>query len=75
MLVIRSLNKSIKNYTNLGSQSTKPLAELIGSEIPESETAYLTMLIGGWLRRQGASLQEKVKAIVVCPEKGFQFHD
>src|SRR5699024_7180675 len=38
------------------------------NEIPESEVAYLTMLIGGWLRKQGESIEEKVKAIVVCPK-------
>src|SRR5699024_365979 len=54
---------------HLVKQSTAPLANLIGNEIPESEVAYLTMLIGGWLRKQGESIEEKVKAIVVC-QKG-----
>ena len=62
------INKEYKELHHLVSQSTKPLAELIGNDIPEIETAYLTMLIGGWLRKQGASLREKVKAIVVCPQ-------
>lgn len=57
-----------KELHHLVSQSTKPLADLIGRDIPENETAYLTLLIGGWLRKQGDSLQEKVKAIVVCPK-------
>lgn len=57
-----------KELHHLVSQSTKPLADLIGRDIPENETAYLTMLIGGWLRKQGDSLQEKVKVIVVCPK-------
>lgn len=56
-----------KELYHLVSQSTRPLAALIGSAIPASEIAYLTMLIGGWLRKQGDNLQEKVKAIVVCP--------
>lgn len=62
------IKQEYKELHHLVTQSTKPLATLIGKEIPESETAYLTMLIGGWLRRQGESLQEKVKAIVVCPK-------
>ena len=62
------ISKKYKELHHLVSQSTKPLAELIGSDIPDSETAYLTMLIGGWLRKQGDSLQEKIKAIVVCPK-------
>ena len=62
------ISKKYKELHHLVGQSTKPLAELIGSDIPDSETAFLTMLIGGWLRKQGDSLQEKVKAIVVCPQ-------
>ena len=62
------IEKELKELHHLVSQSTKPLASLIGNTIPNSETAYLTMLIGGWLRRQGEDLQEKTKAIVVCPK-------
>jgi len=62
------ISKKYKELHHLVGQSTKPLAELIGSDIPESETAFLTMLIGGWLRKQGDNLQEKIKAIVVCPK-------
>lgn len=52
---------------HLVKKSTKPLADLVGTKFPENETTYLTMLIGGWLTRQGDSIQEKMKAIVVCP--------
>ncbi|WP_172369987.1 BglG family transcription antiterminator [Sporosarcina jiandibaonis] len=62
------IKKELKELHHLVSQSTKPLSTLIGHAIPESETAYLTMLIGGWLRRQGENLEEKTKAIVVCPK-------
>src|SRR5690625_3038566 len=62
------INKKYKELHHLVAQSTKPIADLIGNDIPESETTYLTMLIGGWLRRQGDSIEEKVKAIVVCPK-------
>lgn len=62
-----SVSKEFLALHHLVKKSTKPLENLIGMEIPESETAYLTMLIGGWLTRQGDSIQEKVKAIVVCP--------
>ncbi|GAB3056931.1 BglG family transcription antiterminator [Salinicoccus sesuvii] len=53
---------------HLIDQSTSPLEKLIGSKIPDNEVAYLTMLIGGWMRRQGESLRQKTKAIVVCPK-------
>src|SRR5699024_3879728 len=62
------ISQEYNELHHLVSQSTAPLAKLIGNEIPESEIAYLTMLIGGWLRRQGDSIEEKVKAIVVCPK-------
>lgn len=48
-------------------QSIGPLEDLIGEPIPESEIVYLTMFIGGWLERQGDSIQSKVRAVVVCP--------
>ncbi|WP_188454887.1 BglG family transcription antiterminator [Virgibacillus oceani] len=63
-----SVSKEFLALHHLVQKSTQPLAALIGMRIPESETTYLTMLIGGWLTRQGDSLQEKVKAIVVCPK-------
>ncbi|MDC3411922.1 BglG family transcription antiterminator [Aquibacillus sp. 3ASR75-11] len=63
-----SVSKEFMALHHLVQKSTKPLEELIGMKIPESETTYLTMLIGGWLTRQGDSIQEKVKAIVVCPK-------
>lgn len=62
------IEQEYKELHHLISQSTKPLAKLVGKEIPNNEVAYLTMLIGGWIRRQGESFQEKVKAIVVCPQ-------
>lgn len=62
------IEKEYKELHHLVSQSTKPLEKLIGKEIPNNEVAYLTMLIGGWIRRQGDSFQEKTKVIVVCPQ-------
>lgn len=62
------IKEEYKELHHLISQSTKPLENLIGRKIPNEEVAYLTMLIGGWMRRQGESFLEKVKAIVVCPQ-------
>lgn len=62
------IKEDYKELFHLIKQSTAPLERLIGSNIPENEIAYLTILIGGWMRRQGESLDEKVKAIVVCPK-------
>ncbi|MDY0393808.1 transcription antiterminator [Virgibacillus halophilus] len=63
-----SVSKDFMALHHLVQQSTKPLSDLIGMKIPENETTFLTMLIGGWLTRQGDSILEKVKAIVVCPK-------
>ncbi|ASK62539.1 transcription antiterminator BglG [Virgibacillus phasianinus] len=63
-----SLSKEFSELHHLVKRSTGPLSELIGSEIPESETTFITMLIGGWMTRQGDSIDKKVKAIVVCPQ-------
>nr|WP_219914663.1 BglG family transcription antiterminator [Thalassobacillus sp. CUG 92003] len=62
------VSQEFQELHHIVRKSTAPLARLIGEDIPESEVAYLTMLIGGWLTKQGDSLQEKVKALVVCPK-------
>ncbi|UFT99595.1 BglG family transcription antiterminator [Radiobacillus kanasensis] len=66
--VQETVSKEFKELHHLVRKSTRPLAELIGEEIPESETTYLTMLIGGWMTMHGESIQQKIKAIVVCPK-------
>ncbi|MDY0404628.1 BglG family transcription antiterminator [Virgibacillus sp. 179-BFC.A HS] len=66
--VQESVSKDFQALHHLVKKSTKPLADLIGAKIPESETIYLTMLIGGWMTRQGDSIKGKIKAIVVCPK-------
>lgn len=63
-----SLSKEFNGLHHLVKRSLGPLVDLIGSEIPESETTYITMLIGGWMTRQGDSIDQKIKAIVVCPQ-------
>ncbi|MFP3123854.1 BglG family transcription antiterminator [Ectobacillus funiculus] len=63
-----TVSNEFKELHHLVKKSTKPLFDLIGSEIPESESTYFTMLIGGWLSRQGDSIHHKTKALVVCPK-------
>lgn len=65
--VPHAVSDEFKELHHLVQQSTGPLEDLIGTKIPENETTFLTMLIGGWLTRQGDRIQEKVKALVVCP--------
>lgn len=66
--VLDDINKNFKELHHLVKKSVKPLEDLIGSAIPESEIAYLTILIGGWLSRQGDNISQRMKAIVVCPK-------
>lgn len=63
-----TISTEFKELHHIVKKSIAPLRDLIGCEIPESETTYLTMLIGGWLTRQGDSIQQKIKALVVCPK-------
>lgn len=63
-----SVSKEFKELHHLVKKSCVPLLKLVGGEIPESETAYLTMLIGGWCTEQGDDIQRKIKALVVCPK-------
>ncbi|KGP72388.1 BglG family transcription antiterminator [Pontibacillus yanchengensis] len=68
----QTVSEEFKELHHIVKQSTNPLEKLVGELIPESEITYLTMLIGGWLTKQGDSIQQKVKALIVCP-KGVSF--
>lgn len=63
-----SIADELKEIHHLVKRSIAPLEGFIGRDIPDNEVAYLTMLIGGWMTRQGESIEKKVKAIVVCPQ-------
>lgn len=45
-----------------------PFEEMIGKVFPDEELAYITILFGGWLTKEGSLdvLEKKKKAIVVC---------
>jgi mannitol/fructose-specific phosphotransferase system IIA component (Ntr-type) len=48
-------------------KSLAPIENVIGYPIPDDEIAYFTIHFGGWLRKQGTTLDERKRAIVVCP--------
>jgi transcriptional antiterminator/mannitol/fructose-specific phosphotransferase system IIA component (Ntr-type) len=52
---------------HLTKKSLWPVEKVIGCSVPEGEVAYFTIHFGGWLRRQGATLDDRKRAIVVCP--------
>ncbi|WP_079478514.1 BglG family transcription antiterminator [Halobacillus salinus] len=63
-----SIADELKEIHHLVKRSVGPLERFIRTKIPDNEAAYVTMLIGGWMTRQGESIEKKVKAIVVCPQ-------
>lgn len=61
-------SEELKEIHHLVHQSVRPLEILLDQEIPDHELLYITMLISGWMKRQGESINRKVKAVVVCPQ-------
>lgn len=57
-----------QNLFNLVKKSVKPFSDLLNVEINDNELAYLTILFGGMLKREGTAckVEVKKKAIVVC---------
>lgn len=47
--------------------AAEPLKQFVQKPIPESEMAYITILMGGWLRQNGITFETKTIAAVVCP--------
>ncbi|SFC93767.1 transcriptional antiterminator, BglG family [Bacillus sp. OV322] len=52
---------------HLTRKAMSPMEQAIGCKVPEDEAAYFTIHFGGWLRRQGTALDDRKRAIVVCP--------
>ncbi|EMF47710.1 transcriptional antiterminator, bglG family [Planococcus halocryophilus Or1] len=52
---------------HLTRKSLEVLEKKMDFCIPEDEVAYFTVYFGGWLQRQGTTLDDRKKAIVVCP--------
>lgn len=52
---------------HLTQKALWPVERTIGCPVPQDEVAYFTIYFGGWLRRQGTTLDDRKRAIVVCP--------
>lgn len=63
-----SVSREFKELHHLVKRSIGPIRELLGTDIPDNEMAFITMLIGGWMNKHGESIDKKIKAIVVCPQ-------
>ncbi|GEN85824.1 BglG family transcription antiterminator [Oceanobacillus sp. FSL W8-0428] len=62
-----SFTKDFKELHYLVKKTLTPFAKLFDQPIPENEIIYFSILIGGWLSKQGDNVAEKIRAIVVCP--------
>ncbi|MFD1385219.1 BglG family transcription antiterminator [Oceanobacillus oncorhynchi subsp. oncorhynchi] len=60
-------NEEFEQIRHLVHLAITPLEEVIESKIPENEITYIVMLISGWMHKQGESMAQKIKALVVCP--------
>jgi transcriptional antiterminator/mannitol/fructose-specific phosphotransferase system IIA component (Ntr-type) len=61
------IQKVYPELNHLTKKSLWPVEQAIGYSVPDDEVAYFTIHFGGWLRRQGATLDDRKRAIVVCP--------
>jgi len=52
---------------HLTKKSLRSVEREIGNPVPEDEIAYFAIHFGGWLRRQGTTIDDRKRAIVVCP--------
>ncbi|WP_285767327.1 BglG family transcription antiterminator [Peribacillus sp. SI8-4] len=52
---------------HLTKKSMWLLEKELDCPVSEEEVAYFTIYFGGWLRRQGTTLDDRKRAIVVCP--------
>ncbi|WP_088810667.1 MULTISPECIES: BglG family transcription antiterminator [Listeria] len=48
-------------------QSLYPLEKFIGTRVPENESIFITLFVGGHLIETTEKLQTRMKAVVVCP--------
>ncbi|MCM3726590.1 BglG family transcription antiterminator [Neobacillus cucumis] len=66
-LLLESVLEEHGELHHLVMKTLSPLEEVFGFGIPENESAYITMLLGSWLLRQGDEISTRKMAIVVCP--------
>ncbi len=65
--MMERVSKIYPELHHLTRKSLRILENELGFQLPEDEVAYFTIYFGGWLQRQGTRLDDRKKAIVVCP--------
>src|SRR5699024_813218 len=63
-----NLKEDYKELFHLVKLSSKPMEKFFHQPLPDNEIAYLTIFLGGILRRQDEDIEKKVKAVVVCTQ-------
>ncbi|MGE7767093.1 BglG family transcription antiterminator [Peribacillus sp. NPDC096540] len=66
-LMTERVQKVYPELHHLTKKSLWLLEKEIGRSVSEEEVAYFTIYFGGWLRKQGTTLDDRKRAIVVCP--------
>ncbi|WP_430535811.1 BglG family transcription antiterminator [Listeria rocourtiae] len=61
------INQEFQAVHYIVKQSLKPLEKFIGTRIPENESIFIALFIGGHLIDTTERLQTRLKGVVVCP--------
>lgn len=70
--LLPTLDDDYEAIHNLIMESKSPLVKYLGVELPDVETRFLSMLIGGHLIEQSNQLDAKFRGIIVC-QNGLSF--
>lgn len=67
-VLIEQIQKQYDHLFQITQYSLKPLEDLLGERLPESEIGYFTILFGGEIANMAERPEEKrYRALVVCP--------
>ncbi|WP_099222994.1 BglG family transcription antiterminator [Listeria costaricensis] len=65
--ILDSIDQEFQAVHYIVKESLKPLEDFIGAKVPENESIFITLFIGGHLIETTEKLQTRLKAVVVCP--------
>ncbi len=61
-----NLQREFPEIFELTKKSIRQLEQLLGAQVKDSEVAYISMHLGGWLQREGKRPVQRKKAMIVC---------
>ncbi|EIK3137624.1 BglG family transcription antiterminator [Listeria monocytogenes] len=65
--ILDKIDQEFQAVHYIVKESLAPLERFIGSKVPENESIFITLFIGGHLIESTEKLQTRLKAVVVCP--------